>query len=243
MADVSQVLGGRYELRSRVGASAGTEVYLAHDRELGREVAVKMLTPAAAAQPDVADRFRRMATMAASLRAPNVVGVFDVAESADGPFLVMEYVDGANLADVERGARLEVRRAAGIAGITESPLEQAIYGSPERLQGTPADASGDLYSLGVLLHEAVTGAPPFGGADAVTITRDKLERTPLPPSATVASVPPAFDAIVERLISPNVARRYHTAEEAAADLERLRAPAARTAALPVVVQTTTLPTE
>src|SRR5436305_35623 len=80
--------------------------------------------------------------------------------------------------------------AAGIAGITESPVGAAIYGSPERLQGAPADASGDLYSLGVLLHEAVTGAPPFGGADAVTITRDKLDRTPLPPSATVPTVPP-----------------------------------------------------
>ena len=214
-----------------------------------------------------------MGAMAAPLRDPGIVAVFDAAEADTGPFLVMEFVDGASLADSMRGERLTVDRTAeigaavatalgaahragtvhgsltprdvlvardgtvkvtdfgsagaGLAGITESPVEAAIYGSPERLQGAPADASGDLYALGVLLHEAVTGAPPFGGADAVTITRDKLDRTPLPPSATVASVPPAFDAIVERLISPNVARRYHTAEEAAADLERLRAPVAR----------------
>ncbi len=281
-----RMLAGRYEIRYRIGTSAATEVFLARDRELDRDVAIKTLTADRAGQPEVADRFRRMGAMAAPLRDPGIVAVFDAAEADTGPFLVMEFVDGASLADSMRGERLTVDRTAeigaavatalgaahragtvhgsltprdvlvardgtvkvtdfgsagaGLAGITESPVEAAIYGSPERLQGAPADASGDLYALGVLLHEAVTGAPPFGGADAVTITRDKLDRTPLPPSATVASVPPAFDAIVERLISPNVARRYHSAEEAAADLERLRAPAARTAALPIVAATTSV---
>ena len=281
-----RMLAGRYEIRYRIGASAATEVFLARDRELDRDVAIKTLTADRAGQPEVADRFRRMGAMAAPLRDPGIVAVFDAAEADTGPFLVMEFVDGASLADSMRGERLTVDRTAeigaavatalgaahragtvhgsltprdvlvardgtvkvtdfgsagaGLAGITESPVEAAIYGSPERLQGAPADASGDLYALGVLLHEAVTGAPPFGGADAVTITRDKLDRTPLPPSATVASVPPAFDAIVERLISPNVARRYHSAEEAAADLERLRAPVARTAALPIVAATTSV---
>src|SRR4051812_32749676 len=115
-----RVVAGRYEVRSRVGASAATEVYLCHDRELGRDVAVKMLTPERAGQPDVADRFRRMAAMAASLRDPNVVAVFDVAESDAGPFLVMEYVDGMSLADTERTMRLDHERVtqigAGVAG-------------------------------------------------------------------------------------------------------------------------------
>ena len=291
MSDASsQVLGGRYEIRYRVGSSAATEVSLARDRELDRDVAVKTLTPDRARDADVAERFRRMAAMAASLRDPNIVGVFDVAEAEVGPFMVMEYVDGTSLADTMRAQRLGLDRvsaigadvaralgaahragtvhgsltprdvllgrdgsvkvtdfgaaAAGLAGITESPVEAAIYGSPERLQGGPADASGDLYSLGVLLHEAATGAPPFGGSDAVAITRDKLDRTPLPPSATLASVPPAFDAIVERLTSPNTARRYHSADEVAADLDRLREPVAPTRPLPTIVasQTTTAQT-
>src|SRR6478735_10006735 len=159
MADFStRVLADRYELRSRVGASAGTEVYLAYDRELGRDVAVKMLTPAAAAQPDVADRFRRMATMAASLRAPNVVGVFDVAESADGPFLVMEYVDGANLADVERGARLEVRRAAGIGEGVAMALAAAHRAGVVHGSLTPRDV--------LLARDGTVKVTDFGTATA-----------------------------------------------------------------------------
>src|SRR6478672_8367913 len=135
MADFStRVLANRYELRSRLGASAGTEVYLAYDRELGRDVAVKLLTPAVAAQPEVADRFRRMATTAASLRAPNVVGVFDVADAPEGPFLVMEYVEGSNLVDTVRGTRLDVQRAAGIGegvalGLADAHRAGVVHGS------------------------------------------------------------------------------------------------------------------
>ena len=109
-----RMLAGRYEIRYRVGASAATEVFLARDRELDRDVAIKMLTPDRARDPEVADRFRRMAAMAAPLRDPGIVAVFDAAETDGGPFLVMEFVDGASLADTMRTERLTVERAAEV---------------------------------------------------------------------------------------------------------------------------------
>src|SRR3954470_23580608 len=115
MSDSSpRILAGRYEVRNHVGASAATEVDLARDRELDRDVAVKTLTADRARDPEVTERFRRMAAMAAPLRDPNVVNVFDVAESEVGPFLVMEYVDGANLAETVRNQRLGIDRVAAI---------------------------------------------------------------------------------------------------------------------------------
>ena len=124
--------------------------------------------------------------------------------------------------------------AAGLAGLADAPVTTAIYSAPERLQGNPPDVRGDLYSLGVMLHEAVTGSPPFTGPDALSITRHKLDEQPLPPSASAPGVPPAFDVIVERLTASNLARRYATADEAAADLRRLREPAAATTRMPIV---------
>ena len=240
---------------------------------------MKTLTPDRAQDPDVADRFRRMAAMAASLRDPNIVGVFDVAESELGPFLVMEHVDGESLADTMRTQRLGVDRVAAIGAGIATALGGAhragtVHGSlnPRDVLvardgsvkvtdfGAAAAASPGSPSHRRKPRSTVARAPPgctrrrgrrplltgrhpargrhrrapFGGSDAVAITRQKLERTPLPPSATVAAIPPAFDAIVERLTSPNVARRYRSADEVAADLERLE-PVARTAPRPVVV--------
>ena len=103
------------------------------------------------------------------------------------------------------------RRSAG-------PVATATYQSPEQLQGQPADARSDLYALGAILYEAVTGAPPFTGADAVAITQRKLSERAIPPSASTPGIPPGFDAIVDRLLDRDPARRYASGADVAADL-------------------------
>jgi serine/threonine protein kinase len=88
---------GRYELRQRLGAGGMGEVHLAHDTELSREVAVKLLSTHLLADPQWLPRFRSEARAAGGLNHPNVITVHDVGEADGVPFLVTEYVAGTTL--------------------------------------------------------------------------------------------------------------------------------------------------
>src|SRR5829696_7187224 len=108
-----QTLAGRYQLGSLLGVGGMARVYLASDRVLERQVAVKVLSPPYAQDPVFVERFRREARSAARLSHPNIVAVFDSGSDADQHYLVMEYVAGQSLAELlaDQG-RLAPRRAA-----------------------------------------------------------------------------------------------------------------------------------
>jgi eukaryotic-like serine/threonine-protein kinase len=111
-----QILDGRYQLRSLLGVGGMAKVYLATDRVLERQVAVKVLSPPYAQDPVFVERFRREARSAARLSHPNIVAVFDSGSDADQHYLVMEYVPGQSLAQLLAGqARLAPRQAAELA--------------------------------------------------------------------------------------------------------------------------------
>ncbi|MGE3621810.1 MAG: Stk1 family PASTA domain-containing Ser/Thr kinase [Acidimicrobiia bacterium] len=98
----SRVFNGRYELHRLLGRGGMAEVYLARDQLLDRPVAVKVLFPEHARDPNFVERFRREAQAAANLNHPNIVGVFDWGQSDGTYFIVMEYVDGRSLAEILR---------------------------------------------------------------------------------------------------------------------------------------------
>ncbi|MEA2661412.1 MAG: eukaryotic-like serine/threonine-protein kinase [Chloroflexota bacterium] len=117
---VDRILDQRYRILEPIGAGGSSQVYLAQDTALGREVAIKVLDPQAAADSTLRKLFVKEARALAQLSHPNIVGVFDVGEVDGLPFIVMEYVAGSSLKQrIERSGALPladaVRLTDGIA--------------------------------------------------------------------------------------------------------------------------------
>src|SRR6187402_2768789 len=126
LAEIGQVLGGRYRLIELLGQGGMATIYRAVDTQLGRDVAVKLLRPEYLRDPDFSSRFRQEAQNAASLNHPNVVSVYDYGEDPNGPFIVMELVDGEDLATILRAnGPLPPRQAARITAAVARALAAA----------------------------------------------------------------------------------------------------------------------
>src|ERR671926_1573909 len=113
---------------------------------------------------------------------------------------------------------------AGASQMTEagSIVGTAQYLSPEQAQGAPVDGTSDLYSVGVVLYELLTGTVPFAGETPVELAMKHLSTTPEPPSAKRAEIPRDLDMIVLRALGKDPAERYQSAEEMDADLARVQ---------------------
>ena len=96
------VLNDRYEIQQRIGRGGMADVFLARDLLLDRLVAIKVLFPEFATDPNFVERFRREAQSAANLTHPNIVSVYDWGKYANTYFMAMEYVQGRTLADILR---------------------------------------------------------------------------------------------------------------------------------------------
>src|SRR5918997_1805005 len=109
----------------------------------------------------------------------------------------------------------------GASDMTEtgSIMGTAQYLSPEQAQGQPVDARSDLYSIGIVLYELLTGRVPFDAESAVTVALKQVSEAPVPPSQIVDSVPPALEAVVLRAMEKDPGRRFVDADEMIAALE------------------------
>ena len=117
-----------------------------------------------------------------------------------------------------------IARAASQASVsvtqTAAVIGTAQYLSPEQARGEPVDARSDIYSLGCLMYELVTGQPPFIGDSPVAVAYQHVREQALPPSQRNADVPPALDAIIMKAMAKNPANRYTTAGDMRTDIER-----------------------
>ena len=120
------VFNGRYELLRHIARGGMADVYLARDELLSREVALKVLFPEFANDPNFVERFRREAQAAANLNHPNIVGIYDWGQERGTYYIVMEHVAGRTMADVVRSSGpVPAQRAAQIASDVAAALSTA----------------------------------------------------------------------------------------------------------------------
>ncbi|MFF4043932.1 protein kinase [Streptomyces sp. NPDC001816] len=286
------VLSGRYELVEKLGQGGMGTVHRGVDRQLRRTVAVKLLSSELAHDPQSRARFRREAHAAAALNHPAVATIHDVGEEPhpDGPrpYLVMEYVQGATLAEVLDGGPLPVAEAINTAcaildalrhshergivhrdikpsnimltgadtvkvldfGIAKAFTEAATritgsgaaigtpaYLSPEQIGGAEIDHRADLYAMGCLLHELLTGQTPFRGESPFAVMHQHLYAEPEPVSRFRPQIPPAVEAVILRALRKDPAERFADAGQMRAAL----ADALTQAFMPTVQSTTPAP--
>ncbi len=125
---------------------------------------------------------------------------------------------------------------------TGSVLGTAHYVSPEQAQGRPLDPRTDLYSLGVVLYELVTGRVPFEGDSPVAVALKQVNEDAVPPRQINPNIPPSLEAVIMRAMAKNPADRYASAEEMRRDLQRVSSgrmveampPADHTSVMPAV---------
>ena len=273
MRDVRKiVVDNRYDVVRPLGSGGMGEVYLARDRVLGRDVALKVLRRQYAGDNEFAERFKREALSAASLSHPNIVQVYDRGETEEGAsYIAMEYVPGGTLKKrISDGGPLEAAEAAalgahvaealgaahdrgmvhrdikpqnvlltargeakvadfGIARATSSVtisqtgsvMGTAGYMSPEQALGKPATPKSDLYSLGVVLYETLTGELPYTAENPIAVSMKHVNEPLRPPREVNPRIPEGMNALVTKLLAKDPEDRYASADDLADDLWRV----------------------
>ncbi|MEI5136536.1 serine/threonine-protein kinase [Streptomyces libani] len=264
-----RVIGERYELSALLGQGGMGQVWIGYDRRLDRRVGVKLLRPdRVAGTPDGEEmrrRFVRECRVTAQVDHPGLVTVHDAGSDDEDLYLVMQYVEGADLSDhlaehdpypwpwaVSVAAQLCAVLASvhavpivhrdlkprnvmirpdgsvvildlGIASAldtdttrlthTGSPIGSPAYMAPEQAMGGAVGPHTDLYALGVLLHELLSGEVPFAGSTALGVLHRHLHEEPVPVRTLRPDVPEALEALVLRLLRKDPQARPADAQE------------------------------
>ena len=270
---IKDALKDEYDLEKELGRGGMAVVYKARDKQLEREVAIKVLPFSLSFDAEFVERFQREARTAGKLEHPNIIPIYRVGKAGRVIYFVMKFIRGKSLSGVieSKGAMpipdlkrmlLECTRALGYAhkhgivhrdikpdNIMFDELGQAIvtdfgiakaqsgakltgtgmsigtphYMSPEQARAQNLDGRSDIYSLGVVAYQCLTGHVPFDGEDSFSIGyKHIMEELPVPSLDSPAQR--EMFPIVQKMMAKKPDERFQSAEELIAALEGATAP-------------------
>ncbi len=261
---------GRYRLQQRLGHGGMSEVYLAYDELMHRDIAIKVMSSTHA---DYIERFHREAEAIGNLHHNHILPAFDYGQQEPWHYLVMPYIDHESLSELLDRGPLMLEHASEMLSQIASALQHAhehgilhrdikpsnillrdshyayladfglakavdgggsvthtgiLIGTPEYMAPELADGlastSSDLYALGILLYQMVTGRLPFTGDTALAVYLRQMHEQPVPPSRLNPAISPDVEQVILRALDKDPRRRFQTPNDLAqAYLEALNA--------------------
>lgn len=277
---VGTLLADRYEILELLGQGGMGAVYKAHDIELERLVALKLIRPDLASNPEILRRFKQELILAREVTHRNVIRIFDLGQAKGFKFITMEFVEGRDLRAIlrERGKlppeetvriisqvcrALESAHAAGVVhrdlkpqnimldakdrvyvmdfgiahsletpGMTQTGALMGTpeYMSPEQAKGIKVDPRSDLFSLGIIFYELLTGISPFKADTALATLLKRTQEKPQPPAEVDPTIPKAISDVVMKCLEIDRDQRFSNAREILEDLGQEMPTSVRTVA-------------
>jgi len=268
---IGKMLDDRYEILDVIGTGGMAVVYKAKCHRLNRLVAIKILKDEYSRDEEFRRRFRAESQAVAMLSHPNIVSVYDVSQSGDTDYIVMELIDGITLKQymekkgvlnwretlhfsIQIAKALEHAHSRGIIHrdikphnimilkngsvkvadfgiarvisaqntLTREALGSVHYISPEQAKGSRVDNRSDIYSLGVVMYEMLTGRPPYDGESPVAVAIKHINAGAPMPSELNPNIPGGLEQITMHAMCANLDDRYASATEMLYDLEEFR---------------------
>jgi serine/threonine protein kinase/tetratricopeptide (TPR) repeat protein len=265
---VGTLLADRYEILALLGQGGMGAVYKARDTELERLVALKLIRPDLASNPEILRRFKQELILAREVTHRNVIRIFDLGQTKGFKFITMEFVEGRDLRVIlrERGKlppeetvriiaqvcrALEAAHAAGVVhrdlkpqnimldakdrvyvmdfgiahsletpGMTQTGALMGTpeYMSPEQAKGIKVDARSDLFALGIIFYEMLTGISPYKADTALATLLKRTQERPQPLVEVNPAIPKAISDVVMKCLEIDRDLRFSSAREILEDL-------------------------
>jgi serine/threonine-protein kinase len=265
---VREALAAEYEIIEELGRGGMAMVYRARDRQLEREVAIKVLPFSLAFDSEFVERFQREARTAAQLEHPNIIPIYRVGRSGRVIYFVMKFLRGGSVATVlgerrklmppeirrlllEAGSALGYAAQRGIVhrdikpdnimfdefgqcvltdfGIAKAASGQKLTGtgmsigtphymSPEQARAQSIDGRSDIYSLGVVAYQALSGTVPYDGEDSFSIGYKHITE-PVPTPQLITADERRLFEVIKRMLMKDPADRFQSCEELVASLQ------------------------